>query len=141
MKTIILNTSFKVLVPLFSVFSVYMFFRGHDLPGGGFIAGLIASIPFMVYCITFGVEETKKNFRIRQRIIASIGLLLAAVSGIFSMLVGKPFLTSLWTKSGLPFIGKFGTPILFDIGVFMIVFGMILQVTFLFTEDIEREKS
>lgn len=139
MKTLILSTSFSVLVPLFIVFAIYMFFRGHDQPGGGFIAGLIASIPFMIYCITFGVEETKRRYRLNQLVIATIGLLIATLSGVFSLLLHRPFLSSLWTESGIPFIAKFGTPLMFDIGVFMVVFGMILQVTFLFTNDIERD--
>lgn len=141
MKTIILSTSFRILTPLFLYFSAYMFFRGHDQPGGGFIAALIAAIPFMVHGVAFGVEETKKRYRINQFMIAVVGLLVAAGSGVLGILENGVFMKPLWTRAKLPFIGEFGTPLMFDVGVFLIVFGMFLQITFLFIENIERAQS
>lgn len=83
MKTLILSTLLKVLTPLFIGFALYMFFRGHNNPGGGFIAGLIASIPFMLHAMVFGYEGTTRVFKIKPKLLASIGLLLALVSGLF----------------------------------------------------------
>lgn len=135
MKSLILATIIKALIPLFLIFAIYMFFRGHNQPGGGFIGGLIATIPFMVHSISFGSGETIKAFRIKPIFATSAGLLLATLSGVFSMVVGNPFMTALWSDAALPFIGKPGTPILFDAGVFLIVFGMVLQVTFLLSDE------
>lgn len=135
MRTLILSTLLKVLTPLFIGFALYMFFRGHNNPGGGFIAGLIASIPFMLHAMVFGYEGTTKAFKIKPKLLGSIGLLLALVSGMFAVFNGKPFLSPIWVSEKLPIIGKVGTPLFFDMGVFLVVFGVVLQITFLLTEE------
>lgn len=135
MKTLILATILRALTPLFISFALYMFFRGHDKPGGGFIAGLIASIPFMLHAMVFGYERTRRVFRIKPRILAALGLLMALLSGFFSVLKGQPYLTSSWVSQKLPLVGKIGTPIFFDFGVLLVVFGVVLQITFLLTEE------
>jgi len=135
MRTLILENIIKVLIPLFFVFALYMFFRGHDQPGGGFIGGLIATIPFMLHAISFGPSETREKYKLKPLLVASVGLFVALLSGVLPLIASEAFLTGLWTKANLPFIKKFGTPVLFDIGVFMVVFGMVVQVTFLFAGD------
>jgi multicomponent Na+:H+ antiporter subunit B len=135
MKTLILSTIIKILIPIFLGFAFYMFFRGHNQPGGGFIAGLIAAIPFMIYAMAFGVEKTNAIFKLRPMFMAILGLLLASVSGIYAMLMHKPFMTSLWIPEKVAIIGKVGTPILFDLGVFFLVAGVVLKITFLLTKE------
>lgn len=135
MKTLILSTILSILAPLFIAFALYMFFRGHDHPGGGFIAGLIACIPIMIHSMVFGFRNTEAKFRIKPKLIAMLGLLLALISGMFSLTKGDPYMTSIWVENKIPLIGKIGTPIFFDLGVFMVVFGVVLQITFLLTEE------
>ena len=135
MKTLILSTILRILTPLFISFALYMFFRGHDKPGGGFIAGLIASIPFMLHSMVFGYRRTISVFKIRPRLLAGLGLLLALASGMFSVVQGAPYLCPVWVEKTLPFVGKIGTPIFFDFGVLLVVFGVVLQITFLLTEQ------
>lgn len=135
MRTLILATILRVLTPLFIGFAIYMFFRGHDNPGGGFIAGLIASIPFMLHSMVFGYQRTMRVYRIRPRLLAGLGLLLALLSGMFSVAKGDPYLTSIWVEEKLPFVGKIGTPIFFDFGVMLVVFGVVLEITFLLTDE------
>lgn len=135
MKTLILSTLLKVLTPLFIGFALYMFFRGHNQPGGGFIAGLIASIPFMLHSMVFGYQGTIRVYKIKPKFLGSIGLLLALVSGMFSVVTGNPFMSPIWVSDKLPLIGKIGTPLFFDMGVFLVVFGVVLQITFLLTEE------
>lgn len=135
MKTLILSTILKALAPLFIGFALYMFFRGHDNPGGGFIAGLIASIPLMIHAMVFGYKATATKFKIKPRVFTALGLLIAILSGTFSMVNGKSYLTSVWIDQKLPLIGKVGSPIFFDLGVFLVVFGVVLQITFLLTEE------
>lgn len=135
MKTLILSTVIKILIPIFLGFAIYMFFRGHNQPGGGFIAGLIASIPFMIYAMAYGVEKVSEIFRIKPMFMATIGLLLAAISGVFSMFIGDPVMTSLWLPEKVSIIAKVGTPILFDLGVFFLVAGVVLKITFLLTKE------
>ncbi|MEQ8474196.1 MAG: MnhB domain-containing protein [Marinoscillum sp.] len=135
MRTLILSTILKALTPLFIGFAIYMFFRGHDKPGGGFIAGLIASIPLMIHSMAFGCQATIKTYKMQPILLAGIGLLLAFASGFFSMVKGYPYLTASWAEAKLPLIGKVGTPIFFDLGVFFVVVGVVLQITFLLTEE------
>ncbi len=135
MKTIIIDVAIKVLVPLFFFFSMYMFFRGHNSPGGGFIAGLICSIPFIVHAITFGSAATKIIYKVKPIFLSGLGLLMAFMSGAFALFTRRPFMSSYWTDEGLFFVQKLGTPLLFDAGVFLVVFGVVLQVAFLFCED------
>jgi len=135
MRTLILSTLLKVLTPLFISFALYMFFRGHDKPGGGFIAGLIASIPFMLHAMVFGCERTISVYKIKPKLLAGLGLLLAFGSGLFAVVKGEAYLAPAWVDQTLPLIGKVGTPIFFDLGVMLVVFGVVLQVTFLLTEQ------
>ena len=135
MRTLILATILRVLTPLFIGFAIYMFFRGHDNPGGGFIAGLIASIPFMLHSMVFGYQRTMRVYRVRPRLLAGLGLLLALLSGMFSVAKGDLYLTSIWVEEKLPFVGKIGTPIFFDFGVMLVVFGVVLEITFLLTDE------
>lgn len=135
MRTLILSTVIKILIPIFLGFAIYMFFRGHNQPGGGFIAGLIASIPFMIYSMAYGVDKVQEIFHIKPMFMATIGLLLAAVSGVFSMFIGEPMMTSLWLPEKVSILGKVGTPILFDLGVFFLVAGVVLKITFLLTKE------
>lgn len=135
MKTIIIDVAIRALVPLFFFFSMYMFFRGHNSPGGGFIAGLICSIPFIVHAITFGSATTKIVYKVKPIFLSGLGLLLAFMSGVFALFAERPLMSSYWTDEGLFFVPKLGTPLLFDTGVFLVVSGVVLQVAFLFCED------
>lgn len=135
MNTLIVRTTLKLIVPLFMLFSFYLLFRGHNMPGGGFIGGLIAGIPIVFHVMVFGVEKTKKIFRINTFYLVAAGLLLAASSGLISMFQHEPFMTALWGDVVLPIFGKPGTPIMFDIGVYILVVGIVLKIAFAMSEE------
>lgn len=139
MRSIILSSVLNVLIPLFLIFAIFMLFRGHDRPGGGFIAGLIVAIPFMVNAMAFGARHTQQKFLIKPFFIIPIGLLLATLSGVFAFISKQPFLSALWSVYKVPVIGKVGTPTIFDIGVFLIVSGVVLQITFMVIHEDEKE--
>ncbi|MDQ3536986.1 MAG: Na+/H+ antiporter subunit B [Bacteroidota bacterium] len=134
MKTVILATAIKLLMPLFIIFSLYLLFRGHNEPGGGFIGGLIGSIGFVFYTMTFGPRETKRKYKINAMAIIATGLLIAGLSGMISVFLGDPFLTARWEDYYLPFIGRPGTPLLFDVGVYILVLGIVLKITLTMSE-------
>ncbi len=134
MKTLITSTAIALLIPLFLVFSVYLLFRGHNDPGGGFIGGLIGSIPFIFHAMIHGPRKTVKQFRIDTMRLIAVGLFLTAISGTFSMFMGQAYLTSIWADFYLPVIGRPGTPILFDVGVYLAVIGVMLKATFTLAE-------
>ena len=180
MKTVILATAIRVLIPIFIIFSVYTMFRGHNHPGGGFIGGLIGAIAFVFHTMTHGPQHTVDTFlklilsgyprqpnqsrslyvmrmmrvnvwrrrkmarhpeikhhmfRIEPIYIIATGLLFAATSGVFGLIAGQPFMQAYWTDYYIPVLGKPGTPILFDFGVYLLVIGVVLKITFVMSEE------
>lgn len=134
--SLILRTMVRYLFPLLLLFSVFIFWRGHNEPGGGFIAGLVASAAYALFSIASGTTETRRALGIDTRLIMGIGLLMAVLSGLPSLLMGEAFLTGLW--GNLIWIGvfdiKLGTPVLFDLGVFLAVTGVTLTIVFALEE-------
>ncbi|MFP4366197.1 MAG: Na+/H+ antiporter subunit B [Bacteroidales bacterium] len=130
MKTLISQTAINLLMPLFIIFSFYLLFRGHNEPGGGFIGGLIGSIAFVFHAMVFGSNTTVKVFRLNPIRLIAIGLFVALGSGIIALFFGLPFMSALWADFYLPVIGRPGTPILFDTGVYILVIGVVLRITF-----------
>src|SRR5690554_6920592 len=82
MKSLILNTISKTLLPLLVLFSVFVLLRGHYLPGGGFVGGLIAAIAFILHAFANGLTETRKILRIHPGFLIPIGLLIATLSAL-----------------------------------------------------------
>jgi multicomponent Na+:H+ antiporter subunit B len=130
MRTPILQTVIRLLMPLFFAFSLYLLFRGHNEPGGGFIGGLIASISFVFHAMVFDSRVTIRVFRLNPTRLIAIGLSVAILSAFITLIAGEPFMTAVWANFYLPVIGKPGTPVLFDIGVFILVIGVVLKITF-----------
>ncbi len=133
MPSLILRTGARYVFPLLLMVSVYLLLRGHDEPGGGFVGGLAAAAAYILYALAYDVAAARRLLWADGRILLSVGLLLAAGSAIPAMLLGRPFMTSLWTTlrlDPLPPI-KLGTPLLFDVGVYLVVLGVTL--TFIFS--------
>ncbi|MDX9787220.1 MAG: MnhB domain-containing protein [Desulfobacterales bacterium] len=126
MRSIILSTAIRLLVALILVFAVYLLWRGHHLPGGGFAAALVAASGFGLFAMAEGPNLVYQSLRIGPRQLAAAGLILVSTTGVLPMLVGKPFLTGIWW-SLTPGV-SLGTPLLFDIGVFLVVLGTVLSL-------------
>ena len=87
----------------FMIFSVYLLLRGHHLPGGGFVGGLIAGSSYALYALAFDVASARKRLKIDPISLAAMGLLIACLSGIPALLYGKAFLTGIWWEIPLFF--------------------------------------
>jgi multicomponent Na+:H+ antiporter subunit B len=135
MKSLILQTTLRVLLPLVLLFSIFLLVRGHNDPGGGFVGGLAASAAFTLYAFTFGVDQTRSLLHIRPFILAAAGLAIAVLSGLIAIPAGLPFLTALWTPATTPVVGTIGTPLLFDAGVYCVVLGVVLTIVFELMEE------
>jgi len=123
MNTLIFRTVAPLLAGTMLLFSVIILLRGHNDAGGGFIGGLIAASGAAVLGMAQGVGAVRRILRLNPIVIAGLGVVLATASGLLSALVGAPFLTGLW----LP-LHVFGTPGLFDVGVYLVVFGTVTAV-------------
>jgi multicomponent K+:H+ antiporter subunit A len=120
----------RPLLPLALMVAVYIFLRGHNLPGGGFIAGLIAAVALILQYIANGIVWTHQRMPLRYPVMLGLGLLFAVGTGAGSIVYGHPFLTSSFTYVTLPVVGKFelATALLFDVGVFLTVVGATLMM-------------
>jgi multicomponent Na+:H+ antiporter subunit B len=129
MNTLIFRTTAPLIVIVMLVFAVFVLLRGHNAPGGGFIAGLIAAAAMAVYGMAAGPALVRRAMHLPPMSIAGLGVCLAAGAGLPALFVGAPFLTGLWV---FPAIGKtqiaLSTPLLFDIGVFLTVFGTVSAI-------------
>lgn len=136
---LIMNWMFPVVI----VVAVYMFLRGHDLPGGGFIAGIIMSLAFILQYMAGGTRWVEDRLRILPVLWIGWGLLLALLTGLGAMALGAPFLTSAFAYADLGWLGKvpMATALLFDLGVFALVVGAtILMLIALAHQSIRRPK-
>lgn len=130
MKSIILRTATNYLLPILILFSFFMLLRGHYHPGGGFVGGLVASIAFVLHSFTHGTEGTLKLLRYHPRVLIPFGLALAALSMFAPILFGLPAMTGLWMDEPFPVIGLIGSALFFDIGVYLVVIGVVLTILF-----------
>lgn len=125
---LVLVTISRPLLPLALLVSVYIFLRGHNLPGGGFIAGLVTSVALLLQYVASGVGWMHHRMPGDYHPVVALGLLLAGVTGLASWLFGHPFLTSTFDYIHWPLVGKFevASAMLFDGGVFLTVVGATL---------------
>lgn len=136
MRTIILKTASTYLLPVLLLFSVFILLRGHYLPGGGFVGGLIASIAFVLHAFANGLVQTKPLLKFHPGFLMPVGLALAFVSGMAPLLFDLPFMTGLWYPDSVPVIGSVGSALFFDIGVYLVVVGVTLTIIFTIADTI-----
>ena len=137
MRSVILATATRVVFPLLLLFSVFLLFRGHNEPGGGFVGGLVAATAYALLALTGGVASARRVLPARPEVLIGTGLLAALASGLVGLAAGRPFLTGLWGDVSLPVVGKPGTPVLFDAGVYLTVVGVVLLILFTLQEEDE----
>jgi multicomponent Na+:H+ antiporter subunit B len=134
MKSKILVTASKYLLPLLLLFSIFLLIRGHNEPGGGFVGGLVASTAFALFTIANGVKQARETLYINPGKFIATGLMFALIAGLIPLLFQKPFLTGLWSEYPIPAFGYLSTPLLFDIGVYLLVFGITNTIIFSLAE-------
>lgn len=125
--SIILRTASRLLIPLMLLFSVFLLLRGHNETGGGFIGGLVAGIAFSLYAVSFGTQLSRRAVKAAPPTLMAGGLGLALLTGLAPLLVDGRFLQGLWGKIGGI---KVGSPVFFDVGVYLLVIGMVLVIVF-----------
>ncbi len=115
----------QLLFPLTLTVSIFLFLRGHNAPGGGFIAGLVLAVPLLMQYVIQGAASVESRFGLDYIRCIALGLLLAALSGMGALLFGAPLLTSGHLNLTLPLIGEVSltSALGFDTGVFLVVFG------------------
>jgi multicomponent K+:H+ antiporter subunit A len=122
----------RVLMPIAIVVGLYIFLRGHNEPGGGFVAGLVIAIALLMQYMASGFAWTQERKRIEYHTMIGLGVVIAGLTGVGSWLSGSPFLTSAYTYVHLPPIEEFelATAMLFDLGVFLTVLGAVMLMLY-----------
>lgn len=129
-RSSVLRSSTRFIAPVMILFSIYLLLRGHNEPGGGFIGGLVAAMGAILVHLA-RTEIPLKLYRMTPGILMVVGLAAAVLSGVPSLFQGEAYLTSVWGgEFTLPAVGKIkvGTPLLFDIGVYFVVAGVVLML-------------
>ncbi|NIP71925.1 MAG: DUF4040 domain-containing protein, partial [Gammaproteobacteria bacterium] len=124
---LVLTVTVRALLPVALMVSIYLLLRGHNQPGGGFIAALAASVALTSQYLAHGARWTRQRLTLRYRPLIAAGLLVALLTGLGSWLFGAPFLTSSFGHFHVPLIGdvELATALLFDVGIYLTVIGAV----------------
>ncbi|MBX8496981.1 monovalent cation/H+ antiporter subunit A [Pseudomonas cichorii] len=120
----------RLLLPIAFMISMYLFMRGHNQPGGGFVAGLVMSVAFILQYMVAGTQWVEAQMSLRPLRWMGTGLLCAVTTGLVSMALGYPFMTTHTAHLDLPILGEvhFASALFFDVGVYAVVVGSTLLI-------------
>ena len=136
MKSLILQTATRLLMTLLLLFSFFLLLRGHNAPGGGFVGGLVVGAAFILYVYAYDVAAARRVLWFEPRTLIAGGLTVAATSAVPAVVMGRPFMTGLWGTLGPEASGiHIGTPMIFDVGVYLVVVGVTLNIVFSLAEE------
>ncbi|WP_159881423.1 Na+/H+ antiporter subunit A [Paenibacillus puerhi] len=136
---VILRTISRVAIVIIVMFSLYLFFAGHNRPGGGFIGALMTAAALILLTISQGVQTIRRIIPLDFRRMTAVGLLIAMTTGIGSFLFQAPFLSHAFGYFNLPLLGQteLATAVLFDLGVYLTVIGITMTIIFTIGSDKE----
>jgi len=123
-RPLILEVTTRLLYPAMLMLAIWIVFRGHNHPGGGFIGGLVACSATSLLAVTRGAEEAVNRIPLRPMRLAALSLLVSLTSGLVGMFKTGIYLDHVWVDLSLgPFEYQLGTPLFFDVGVFGVVWA------------------
>src|SRR5664279_3086441 len=140
-RSLLLEVVTRMIFHVIVVFSVYVLFVGHDAPGGGFAAGLIVGLALTLRYIAGGAFELGEAAPVDPGILMGIGLMISSVTAVYGLLAGVDALQSTILSGTVPLLGdlKFVTSSFFDIGVYLIVIGLVLDVLRSLGAELDRQ--
>lgn len=150
MSTLILRTAARVLVPMSLMFALFIYFKGHQTPGGGFVGGLVASVALVVHRMAYGGDSLHRVLPWRERSLIAAGLIAALGTGLAALLRGPhggplPFLSSnhgylplSTAEDGYAF--EWATVMIFDLGVMLVVCGVVVGMIDALSSELERPR-
>lgn len=132
-----LQVSMRVITLFIFTFALYLFFAGHNNPGGGFVGGLMTAAAILVLYLVFDMKVITKAIPFNFTTMISLGLLLAVFTGITSIFLGYPFLTHFFGSFQFPVFGEveLTTALIFDLGVYLVVVGAAMTIILAIAED------
>jgi monovalent cation:proton antiporter len=131
--SLILTTVTRLVFFVVLLFSLYLLLRGHNSPGGGFIAGVMTALGILLQSIASDLHYVRLVFRVEPRVLAGVGLMTSLATGLVPMLLGYPFLTSTFGHVHVPGLGEveIASAFFFDLGVYFVVVGgsLLMMIT------------
>ncbi|MDX1764335.1 MAG: MnhB domain-containing protein [bacterium] len=125
-RALIAEIFMVILYPILLGASLWVLYRGHNAPGGGFIGGLMAVAASAAYALVFDTDAALRRMLLKPLTLAACGVLLSLVSGLFAFVQGMPFLSHQWiTLAPFGLALPVSTVMLFDLGVYLAVWGAI----------------
>jgi multicomponent Na+:H+ antiporter subunit B len=137
MKSVLLQLTSTYLKYILYILAIWFLLKGHNKPGGGFIAGLLVSSAFILDMLAYGAPAIRKSMKYNPLNLTVIGVVIALVVSLVPVFLGKVFMQAIWLPTfEIPVLGAVhvGTPLLFDLGVFIAVIGFVISVIF----DLEK---
>lgn len=149
MSTIILRVASRVLVPLSLIFGLYIYFKGHQTPGGGFVGGLVVAVALVIHRMSYGGDSLHRLLPLKERTLIAIGLACALGTGAAALITGTPlpalpFFTSnhgYLPMSSAPdgYAFEWATVMVFDLGVMFVVSGVVVGMVDALSKELEDE--
>lgn len=135
---VILQSVSKIVVFIILTLALYLFFAGHNAPGGGFIGGLVLASSFVLMLLAFNIETVKKGIPVDFKLVAASGALIVLLSGLGATILGEPFLSQSFAYFDLPFYGEveLTTVTIFETGVALAVVGVVVTIILSISEDV-----
>lgn len=128
MNSSILRSLGRLLASLLLLASLYLLWRGHNAPGGGFSGGMMAAAAFVLLSVAYGPMVGWRAVRVSPLVLVPLGIAVALGSGFVGVVTGGVFLEGRWVTVEVGETVKLGTPLLFDVGVYLVVIGVVLAV-------------
>jgi multicomponent Na+:H+ antiporter subunit A len=140
-RLLVLDRSVRVTFHALQLGSLWLLFAGHNQPGGGFVGGLVAGSAVALRYLAGGITEVRRLSRFAPWTILGAGLLVAGVTAMVPVVLGDAVLEAALVELDLPLVGsvKVTSPLVFDIGVYLVVVGLVLMVMEAFGDDPIRE--
>lgn len=136
MNSVILSATARIFFTAMLLVSIWILFRGHNEPGGGFVGGLMGAAAFGILAFASGVAVARKALILHPIVLAGVGLALSALSGLPGLFYNESYLLHQWGEVPLGFTElKVGTTMIFDLGVYFVVVGGILSFIFPLYEE------
>jgi monovalent cation:proton antiporter len=128
--SLILGTTARGMMPLLMLFSLHLLWRGHNEPGGGFIAGLMTAAALVLQYVAFSAEHVRRCVPLNYRVLIGVGLLFSLGMGLAALLYGSAFLEHRFGHFHMPGFGEveLATALVFDVGVYLVVVGVTLMI-------------
>ena len=127
---VILRTVNNVAAVIIFTFAINLLFTGHHYPGGGFIGGLAFAAGLTLLFLTYDIASIHTNMPLDFKVLGALGVLVAVLTGVAAMVLGKPFLTQNFASINLPIFGatEIATAVIFDVGVALAVIGTSMTI-------------